>query len=265
MRVLGAQFVPGATPSPDSGPEVAGLDLLSTTVWPGYANKPVRGTLGGSATAAALALSGDSGYWLLPAGPPDVSAPEFPTFRGFAAFSRTLSQGVYTFEVRAADAGGQFGPPLRQKLTALPIAPSRATAGELTVTLTWDSSADADLHVLDPDQNEVFYGAPSSHDPFGDSSAIASDGVLDVDSNADCSGDELRQEDVVWAQSPRPGHYLARVDTKSLCGSSAARWFVRVSLHGAPLAAAAGIALDTDTWGDHGRGSGVLAVGFDVP
>jgi len=167
--------------------------------------------------------------------------------------------------VRATDAAGRFGPPRRQTLTALPIAPSRAAAGELVVTLTWDSSADVDLHVLDPANEEIFRGAPSSRDPFGESGTGVSYGTLDVDSNADCAGDELRQEDVTWAQPPPRGHYSVRVDTKSLCGSAAARWNVRVTLQGSPLSAASGIALDSDTWGAHDRGAGVLALGFDVP
>ena len=265
MRLLGAQFVPGATPSAQDGPEVSAIELLSTTIWPGYDDKPVRGTLGASATAVALALSGDDGYWLLNARPPDISAPQLPTFRGTAAFSRSLAEGLYTFEVRATDAAGRFGAPLRQTLSALPIAPSRALAGELVVTLTWDSEADVDLHVIDASGNEIFHGAPTSRDPFGDSDADAEDGVLDVDSNADCAGDDLRQEDVTWAQGPPSGHYAVRVDTTSLCGSSGARWTVRVVLHGTPLIAASGIALDSDTWGAHDRGAGVLALGFDVP
>ncbi len=265
MRVLDAQFVPGAAPAAQDGPEVSALELLSTTIWPGDDDKPVRGTLGASATAVALALSGDRGYWLLGAGPPDISAPELPTFRGTAAFSRSLSEGLYTFEVRAVDDGGHFGAPRRQTLTALPIAPSRIVEGELVVTLTWDSDADVDLHVIDPSGTEIFHGAPTSRDPFDGSATEVDVGVLDVDSNADCAGDDLRQEDVTWAEGPPSGHYAVRVDTTSLCGSSAARWTVRVVLHGMPLVSASGIALDSDTWGAHGRGAGVLAIGFDVP
>ncbi|MET0795084.1 MAG: hypothetical protein ABW061_26435 [Polyangiaceae bacterium] len=265
MRVLDAQFVPGATPPAEDGPDVATIELLSTTIWPGYADKPLRGTLGASATSVALALSGDAGYWLLGAGPPADSAPELATFRGVAAFSRALAGGLYTFEVRAADSSGRFGPPSRQTLTALPIAPSRGAAGALVVTLTWDSSADVDLHVFDPLQNEIFHGSPSSRDPFGDAPEDASFGMLDVDSNADCAGDELRQEDALWAREPPAGHYSVRVDTKSLCGSAAARWTLSVTLHGTRLVAASGTALDSDTWGAHGRGAGLLALGFDVP
>jgi len=265
MRILGAQFAAGATPSTRGGPEVTGLELLSTTIWPGYADKPVRGALGVTATAVALALNGDAGYWLVPAGVPDVSAPSFPSFACTAAFSRVLPDPAYTLEVRAVDGQGQFGPPLRQTLSVLPIAPSRSAPGELVVTLTWDNDADLDLHVVDPLGHEIFHGAPSSADAFAPGSSNQNAGSLDVDSNADCAGDQLRQEDVVWPQDPPAGRYSARVDSASLCGRAAAYWRVRVTLHGALLGTAVGTSLDSDTWGTHDRGAGVFALGFDVP
>ena len=265
MRVLGAQFVPGATPSSEAGPEVAALDLLTNTIWPGYADKPMRGTLGASATAAALALSGDAGYWLIPAGIPDVAAPSLPTFRCSAAFSRTLPEPAYTLEVRAVDEQGQFGPRERRTLTVLPNAPSRTGAGQLWISLSWDNEADLDLHVLDPLGHEIYHGAPSSVDAFAPGASDQSAGILEFDSNADCASDQLRQEDVVWQQSPPSGRYAVRVDSASLCGNAIAHWSVNVTLLGVPLAAAAGVSLDSDTWGPHDRGAGLLALGFDVP
>src|SRR5512142_1101837 len=75
MRIVGGQFVAGPMPAPQSGPEVASIELLTNTMWPGYSNKPIKGALGTMATASTLALSGDDGYWIVPAGVPDVSAP----------------------------------------------------------------------------------------------------------------------------------------------------------------------------------------------
>ena len=264
MRIAGAQFVAGATPSTQSGPEVEQIELLSTTIWPGYANKPIQGALGSSATAVSLALSEDQGYWVVPAGVPGFAAPDLPTFRAVAELSQTLSAGRYTLEARAVDVSGHFGRARRQTLTALPIAPSVAVAGALTVTLTWDTESDLDLHVVDPNGTEIFHGARSSVDPFSPD-AGASYGVLDVDSNAQCVIDGLRQEDVIWAAEPPSGHYAVRVDTTSLCERPNAHWTVRVTLDGTALASATGLSLDSDTRGAHDRGAGLLALGFDVP
>ncbi|MEO7033228.1 MAG: hypothetical protein ABI548_05185 [Polyangiaceae bacterium] len=265
MRIAGAQFVLGATPRAQGGPEVAQIDLLSSTVWPGYANKPIQGALASSATAVTLALSGDEGYWIVPAGVPGFAAPDLPTFRASAAFSQTLSAGQYTLEARAVNGTGQFGPPRRQTLTALPIDPSVAVAGALTVTLTWDTESDLDLHVVDPSGTEIFHGARSSVDLLSSGAAGASVGFLDVDSNAQCVIDGLRQEDAIWVDKPPSGHYLVRVDTTSLCDRPNAHWTVRVTLEGTALASATGLSLDSDTRGSHDRGAGLLALGFDVP
>jgi hypothetical protein len=254
-------------PAPQSGPEVASVDLLTNTIWPGYSNKPIKGALGTLATAATLALSGDEGYWIVPAGVPDVSAPTLPTFRATAAFSTTLEPGAYSLEVHAVDSAGHFGPRAVQTLTALSEPPSRSVQGDLVVTLTWDTEADVDLHVVDPLGNEIYHGAPSSQDAFapGSSASAVGCGILDFDSNANCIIDGLRQEDVTWANAPPSGHYLVRVDTTSLCGQVSAHWTVRVILYGVSLAEATGTAFDSDTWGPHDRGAGMLAIGFDVP
>ncbi len=267
MRIIGGQFVAGPMPAPQSGPEVASVNLLTNTMWPGYSNKPINGALGTLATAATLALSGDGGYWIVPAGVPDVSAPTLPTFRATAAFSTMLAPGAYSLEVHAVDNAGHFGPPSVQTLTALSGPPSRSVPGDLVVTLTWDTEADVDLHVVHPLGNEIYHGAPSSQDAFvaRATTSAASYGILDFDSNANCIIDGLRQEDITWANAPPSGHYLVHVDTPSLCGQVSAHWTVGVILDGATLAEASGTAFDSDTWGPHDRGAGVLAIGFDVP
>jgi hypothetical protein len=271
MRIEGAQFVPGASPvasgdvqGPDvQGPDVEALDLLTNSIWPGYADKPIRGSLGALATAATLAFSGDQGYWIVAAGVPDVAAPGLPSFRATAAFSTALVPGAYALEVRAADAAGHLGAPLRQTLTALSSAPSLLVAGALVVSLEWDTEADLDLHVVDASGDEIFHGAPRGASRSG--AEQPDPGTLDVDSNANCTIDGLRREHVIWRAEPPAGHYVVRVDAASLCGRASAHWRVDATLDGVVLAASTGLALDIDSAGPHDRGAGVLALEFDVP
>jgi hypothetical protein len=265
MRVEHAQYVAGATPAGSAGPDVEALELLTNTIWPGYAGKPLGGSLGPAATAATLALVGDRGYWIVPAGVPDVSAPTFPTFHASASFSSELTAGAWTLEARAVDENGSFGAPTRQVLSALSGAPSIGVSGALVVTLTWDTEADLDLHVVDPLGHEIFHGAPSSQNTFEPDAGSDGVGILDVDSNAQCIIDGLCREDVTWASDPPSGHYLVRVDTASLCAEVSAHWKVEVSLEQMPLGGVSGTALDADTRDAHDRGSGVLAFEFDVP
>jgi hypothetical protein len=271
MRVRGAQFVAGSMPATSSaGPKVDSLAFLTNTIWPGNADKPFSGALDPSATAVAIALSGDRGYWILTAGIPDFSTPTLPTFRGLASFATTLVAGQYTFEAHAVDAEGTFGPPAAQNLTAVD-APASAPVpqGQLVVTLSWDTESDLDLHVVDPLGNEVYHGDPSSAPPLAASQQTMADagsyGYLDFDSNAGCVIDGLRREDVIWPGPPPTGPYLVRVDTPSLCGQPIATFAVRAVLRGNVVRQASGVALDSNTWGPHDRGAGELVLQFEVP
>jgi hypothetical protein len=269
MQVEGAQFVPGPLPSLSaSGPHVASVEFPTNTIWPGRADKPFQGSLDPQATAAAVALGGDDGYWIVTAGVPDFATPTLPTFQGTASFAATLSPGQYTFQANAIDANGIFGPTATVALTAIDASPASAPpVGALVVTLTWDTEADLDLHVVDPLGNEIYHGDPSSMPAFaGEQPADAgSYGYLDFDSNADCIIDGLRREDVIWPNAPPSGTYLVRVDTPSLCGQPIANFQVRVVLEGVAIGSASGVSLDSDTWGPHGRGAGELVLSFVVP
>ncbi|HZU81465.1 MAG TPA: hypothetical protein VE987_01040 [Polyangiaceae bacterium] len=271
LRVQGAQFVAGAMPPASSaGPKVDSIAFATNTIWAGEAGKSFSGALDSTATAVAVALSGDRGYWLQTAGVPDFSAPTSPTFHGLASFATTLAPGQYALQVRAVDASGNFGPPATQVLTASAAAPSAPPAqGQLVVTLSWDTESDLDLHVVDPLGNEIFHGAPSSAAPASGASKSLADagspGYLDFDSNAGCVIDGLRREDVIWPGPPPEGTYLVRVDTPSLCGQPIANFTVQAVLEGALVGQAAGVALDSDTWGPHDRAAGRLVLTLTVP
>jgi hypothetical protein len=69
LRVEGGFFVQGAPDGAAAGPPVAAAFLTQTTFRAGFQGKSFSGYLGPGATAVAIALEGDRGYWLLPAGP----------------------------------------------------------------------------------------------------------------------------------------------------------------------------------------------------
>jgi hypothetical protein len=71
--------------------------------------------------------------------------------------------------------------------------------GDVQVTLQWYTTADLDLHVIDPDGAEVYFG----------NSRVASGGELDVDANYPCSGATSSPLENVywpWGGAP-PGEY----------------------------------------------------------
>jgi hypothetical protein len=114
-----------------------------------------------------------------------------------------------------ADASGVVGP-----FTRLSTNVTQVGTGDVQVTLTWDTDADVDLHVVDPRGEEVYYGNASA----------ASGGELDLDSNAGCSVDGIRNENITWpvGRAPR-GVYTVRVDYWSNCGAAQTSYTVRVN------------------------------------
>lgn len=271
LRVVGGVYFPGeleAVPANalNPGPAVISVFNSLTTVTPGERDKPVTGTVDPNATAVALGLRGDGGYFVILCAPPALDAPDQPTFAASLSFSAALLPGPQTLVVRAADARGVLGAPAFVSLTSVLAAPT----GALVVTLRWDTESDLDLHVVVPGGVEVWahninsYQAPPPGTPV-DPLAWQLGGILDFDSNAGCVIDGRRQEDVVWQAPPPAGTYVVRVDTASLCGASAARWTVDAILNGVSLGGAQGEALPSDVRFSKGAGSGLQALVFDVP
>jgi hypothetical protein len=267
MQIPGAQFVRG--PMPDGspgGPAALQVSLVDNDIWAGLSNDPIGGALAPTATAAAIGLQGDVGYWIVPAGVPDVATPQDPSFGANLVFSLGIILGSYTLVVRAVDQDGNFGPPSTQILVAEESPLNPPATGDLVVTLTWDTESNLNLHVVDPNGVDIYWGNQSSQPPFMFNQMDGgSYGYVDYDSNANCVIDGLRREDAIWADPPPSGQYTVRVDTPSLCGQPIANWTVHVLLSGSEVAQASGVAVSEDTRGSHGLGAGVLALQFSVP
>src|SRR5687767_5409939 len=109
LQVEGARFFREAMPSEAAGPKV-----LTTTVTSrahaGTVAQNAAGDLERSATAIAVGLGGDVGYWIVPASIPNPSAPTLPTFEVTFALSNGLPAGAHVLVLAAVDADGHFGP-----------------------------------------------------------------------------------------------------------------------------------------------------------
>jgi hypothetical protein len=267
MQIAGAQFVRGPMPQGStSGPAVEQIALMNNNIWAGLADDPISGALGPAATAAALGLQGDVGYWIVVAGVPNVATPNDPSLSATASFSLGILLRSYTLVVCAVDSSGNFGPPGTQVLVAETSPTNPPASGDLVVTLSWDTESNLDLHVVDPNGVEIYWNDQSSQPPFSfDQTDGGSYGYIDYDSNANCVIDGLRREDAIWPKQPPGGEYTVRVDAASLCGQPIANWTVRALLDGAQIGQASGVELDVDTRGSHGAGAGVLALQFAVP
>jgi hypothetical protein len=265
LRVPGATFVRGPMPSGSpKAPGVASIVLVNSVIHPNSVDYPISGALEPGATAAAIGLQGDVGYWIVVSGLPNVATPTDPSFAATATFYAGIVPGRYTLVVQAVDAQGRFGVPSTQTLTAR-ASPSDPT-GEFVITLTWDTESDLDLHVVDPSGQEIYHGAMSDQPPpFAPQPEGGSYGYLDWDSNPNCVIDGRRQESVIWPNPPPSGRYIVRVDAASLCGQPIAHWTVQATLAVKSIGTAQGVAVDANTREPHDLGAGVTALDLNVP
>ena len=81
------------------------------------------------------------------------------------------------------------------------IAPSSSGTPDIQVTLLWNDQVDLDLHVIDPNNEEIYFGHKIS----------ASGGSLDIDNR--CSGwIQGVPENIIWPENTAPsGHYKIKV------------------------------------------------------
>ena len=113
----------------------------------------------------------------------------------------SLDLGV-TLEDELGAIGDVFG---------LHLQPQEVGAGEVKVSIAWDTPTDVDLHVIEPSGEEIDYFEIPSPPPAA---------TLDLDSNAACGIDGINNENVSWplGQSPN-GNFTVRVHMfESLCG-----------------------------------------------
>ncbi|MBN1598483.1 MAG: hypothetical protein JW894_09330 [Bacteroidales bacterium] len=81
--------------------------------------------------------------------------------------------------------------------------------GNLQVICTWDQLNDVDLHLIEPEGEEIYWDNPESD--FG--------GVLDMDSNPACDLDGINNENITYDEEAtiQVGEYTVRVDLHESC------------------------------------------------
>lgn len=162
---------------------------------------------------AAEAAGGVEGYY-------DLRLPSARTSASvLLTFPQTIPLNEFELLFAVADAAGAVGP-----YSGLPVRVTQVGTGDVQVTLSWDTDSDVDLHVVDPSGAEIYYGQLTS----------ASGGELDLDSNAACAIDGIRNENVTWPVGRAPsGPYTVRVDYWDNCGVGETNFTIRINNGGA--------------------------------
>ena len=185
-----------------------------------------------------IGVEGEDGHWVVTV-PPGASLAEVLLTIARQLPAATTSVTI-VFEV--ADVAGNVSPPVTSV-----IGVTHVGTGDIQVNVSWDVDNDIDLHVVDPNGFEVYWGDDTS--PQG--------GILDLDSNPACSIDGIRNENIVWPTSKAPrGTYTIRVDNFENCGDTATNYVVTVQKAGSPPQTFTGsfAATDPGDFGDAGSG-----------
>jgi len=157
------------------------------------------------------------------------------------SFSQTLALPRFQLLFAVSNSSGPVGPFAALDTTAITVG-----TGDIQVSLSWDVDSDVDLHVVDPSGEEIYYAHRQS----------ASNGTLDLDSNAACDLDHKRNENVTWPTGRAPrGTYTVRVDYWNNCQVAQTNYTVRI-INGSDAQIVTGSF--TGAGDEGGRGSGRL-------
>ena len=110
-------------------------------------------------------------------------------------FPQEIPLDQFDLQFAVANASGTVGP-----YATLSTTVTRVGTGDIQVTLSWDRDSDVDLHVVAPGGDEIYYARRQS--PSG--------GELDLDSNAGCSIDGVRNENITWPVGRAPRGHVHR-------------------------------------------------------
>ena len=193
----------------------AGPTLTVTGVPTAINGGSLRATLTSATpfTTAIVSLSNHDDYYQVSLGAPVTSVDLVITI------SQDAPQATLAMSY-AASSGGPFGNLLNQTINMI-----RVGAGDVQVSVAWDAPTDVDLHVFDPDSEEIYFANTTS----------ASGGTLDLDSNAACSIDNINNENITWPIGGAPtGNYSVSLVYWSACSQPQSNYTVTIFVRGQP-------------------------------
>ncbi len=218
----------------ESGSNISALITSNTRALEG-GSSPITISTNSSVSHLLMGIAGTSGYY-------QVSVADLQTTsNGYIAtilFNSDMPTEEFTIVAEMQnEATNEIGG--RTEIAVSSI--QQSSAGKLQVSLSWDLLNDIDLHLVEPDANEIFYGNEGyiSYDWDRIYSEHADDyysltesdleqyilddesttGVLDLDSNPGCSIDSVNNENIIYIfpSDIKTGEYIVKVDFYSDC------------------------------------------------
>jgi hypothetical protein len=205
FTVAGGAFVdlgkPPAALVPEGAPMLQGVDSDPTLVTGGTLSLALNWEEDETNPASRILVASEnnSGYWVVPVEGTDGTQTlelSLPSLKPAADGSTN------NVMVTVTDDSGRAIEWVTHPINQLIVG-----SGGVQVSLTWDAPVDLDLHVTDPTGRLVDWGA---EDP--------GDGMLDLDSNAECKLDNVNTENIFWEDGKEvAGPYSINVSYYASC------------------------------------------------
>lgn len=197
-------------PAPEAGSDAAPTAPAAGTAVNG-GSAAVSVSAGSDFTTVIVTIQGVDGYYELTL-PAAVSAEDLVL--GMAPGLNRMQLQVRL----AVGSGGTVGQYAAQTLDVYHVG-----TGDVQVSVSWTGASDVDLHVFDPNGEEVYFANKQA----------ASGGTLDLDSNPACTIDHINNENVVWPTGSAPrGDYTVEVHYFADCGVPRSDYVVTVAIKG---------------------------------
>lgn len=142
-----------------------------------------------------------AGYYAVPASP--MKSTDVTNLL-ILFFSQELEKDSFIIVIALRDNNGQVS--AHETITVSKIT---AGTGTLQVSCSWNKENDVDLHLIEPNGVEIYYGNSESENG----------GILDVDSNAGCDIDNINNENITYSSDAivEGGTYTVTMDLWSNC------------------------------------------------
>lgn len=158
-----------------------------------------------------VGLRGDTGYHTVVGADPNADN----VYEISVQVAGEATQTSLVLSVALMDEAGNVGP-----YQELEVELVRSGTGDVKITLSIDRLHDLDLHVIEPNGEEISY--------MNDASATG--GKLDLDSGSRCEPSTANAENVFWPPSGAPaGEYVVSVHNFEQCSEGAIEYTVRVA------------------------------------
>lgn len=125
--------------------------------------------------------------------------------------------------------------------------------GPIQVSVAWNQPSDLDLYVVEPSGETIYFDHPQS----------STGGILDLDANGGCIGEDIRNENISWPEDPPlRGTYTVRLNLWSSCQQEETDWLVTIRVEGQATQTFRGRFTGQGDGGDENSGEFVAQFGF---